>query len=60
MTAELNAQGHECSENTVAELMSAHGIRAKSPRARVRTTDSRHGLPVAENVLARASAPAAW
>lgn len=58
MTAELNARGHECSENTVAKLMNAHGIRAKSPRTRVRTTDSRHGLPVAENVLARAFDPA--
>src|SRR5262249_45875642 len=28
-------------------------IRAKAPRRAVRTTDSRHGLPVAENLLAR-------
>lgn len=53
MTAELNARGHECSENTVAELMRRHGIRAKSPRRFVRTTDSNHRRPVAENVLAR-------
>jgi putative transposase len=57
MTAELNARGHECSENTVAKLMPAHGIRAKAPKRSVRTTDSRHGLPVAANVLARVFDP---
>ena len=53
MTAELNARGHECSENTVAELMREHGIRARAPKRFVRTTDSNHRLPVAPNVLAR-------
>src|SRR5207237_6939074 len=53
MTAELNARGHPCSENMVAALMRAHGIRARMPRRFVRTTDSRHGLPVADNVLGR-------
>lgn len=53
MTAELNARGHECSENTVAELMRQQGIRAKAPRRFVRTTDSNHRLPVAQNVLDR-------
>src|SRR5262245_63845413 len=58
MAAELSARGYDCSENTVATLMRAHGIRAKMPRRFVRTTDSRHGLPVAENVLDRDCAPA--
>jgi putative transposase len=53
MTRALKARGHECSENTVAELMREHGIRAKAPRRFVRTTDSNHRLPVAENILAR-------
>ena len=53
MTAELIARGHECSKNTVAELMREHGIRAKAPRRFVRTTDSNHRLPVAENILDR-------
>lgn len=53
MTAELNAREHECSENTVAKLMNEQGIRAKSPKRFVRTTDSNHRLPVAANVLAR-------
>jgi putative transposase len=57
MTAELNARGHDCAENTVATLMKTHGIRAKAPRSFVRTTDSRHGLPVAANVLGRDFAP---
>ena len=58
MTAELNARGHDCSESTVAKLMREYGIRAKSPRRFVRTTDSRHGLPVAANVLDRDFDPA--
>lgn len=56
-TAELNARGHECSENTVAELMREHGIRAKAPKRFVRTTDSNHRLPVADNVLDRGFEP---
>ena len=57
MTAELKARGHECSENTVAKLMRTSGIRAKTPRRFVRTTDSNHRLPVAENLLARGFEP---
>jgi transposase InsO family protein len=57
MTAELKARGYECSENTVAKLMNAHGIRARAPRRFARTTDSNHRLPVAENVLARGFDP---
>jgi transposase InsO family protein len=57
MAAELRARGHACSENTVADLMRSAGIRAKMPRRFVPTTDSRHRLPVAENLLARDFAP---
>lgn len=53
MTAELKGRGHECSENTVAKLMRASGIRARTPRRFARTTDSNHRLPVADNLLAR-------
>jgi len=53
MTAELNDRGFPCAENTVAKLMKEHGIRAKTARRFVRTTDSRHGLPVADNLLDR-------
>jgi putative transposase len=53
MTPELNSRGHKCSENMVAKLMNAHGIQARAPRRFIRTTDSNHKLPVAENLLAR-------
>ncbi len=57
MTAELNARDHPCTENTVAKLMRDNGIRARQARRATRTTDSRHGLPVADNVLDRAFDP---
>ena len=57
MTAELKARGHECSENTVAKLMNAHGIQARAPRRFVRTTDSNHRLPVAANLPDRGFDP---
>jgi hypothetical protein len=38
--------------------MREHGIRAKAPRRRVRTTDSNHRLPVTANHLAREFDPA--
>jgi putative transposase len=53
MTAEWNARGDPCAENTVAKLMRIHHIRAKAPRRFVRTTDSRHDLPVFANRLDR-------
>ena len=50
----LKARGVPCSENTVAELMRAQGVRAKARRPfAVPTTDSRHDRPVAKNVLNR-------
>jgi transposase InsO family protein len=53
MTRELNARGVACCVNTVAKVMKRAGIRAKSTRRFVRTTDSRHRLPVSDNVLDR-------
>lgn len=50
---ELLARGFAVSENTVARLMRACGFRASSSRKFRVTTDSRHSLPVAENVLNR-------
>lgn len=57
--AELAAQGHGCCRNTVARLMRRAGIAAKTARKFRRTTDSGHGLPVAENLLNRRFGPAA-
>jgi putative transposase len=51
--AELKAQGTRCSRNRVARLKHKHGIRARRPRRRVRTTNSKHGQPVAPNLLDR-------
>ena len=58
---ELKAQGRGVSRGRIERLMRHHGIRAIMTRPRrVRTTDSRHGLPIAPNLLDRnfvASAP---
>lgn len=58
MTEELQARGHACSENRVARLMRAHGLRAQAaPRFVPRTTDSEHDEPIAPNRLAERAAP---
>ena len=49
----LCRRGIACSENRVARLMRAHGIRAKQAKKYVSTTDSDHALPPAPNVLDR-------
>lgn len=51
--ATLVAEGHRVSRNRVAKLMRADGLRARRKRRFVTTTDSKHNLPVAENVLDR-------
>jgi transposase InsO family protein len=52
--AALRRAGHGCGENRVARLMHQHGIRSKVKRPwRVVTTQSRHDLPIAPNLLAR-------
>lgn len=48
---DLVERGICCSEKRVARLMRIHQITAKRKRKFVVTTDSRHGLPVAENKL---------
>ena len=57
MHAELVGRGHECCENTVARVMRAAGIAAKTRRKFRQTTDSNHPHPVAANVLDRAFDP---
>lgn len=51
--AELQATGHGCCVNTVAEVMRQAGIKAKTARKFKHTTDSNHKRPVADNVLDR-------
>jgi len=50
---ELQAQGHEIGRHRVARLMREQGLQAREKRRFQRTTDSEHGLPVAENLLDR-------
>lgn len=50
---ELHSQGFSCSQKRVARLMREMQLVASRPRRFVKTTDSRHGLPVAPNRLGR-------
>ena len=50
---DLRAEGLACGKHRVARLMREAGLRALLPRRFVVTTDSRHVLPVAENLLNR-------
>lgn len=53
--AELRAEGERCAEKRVARLMQQNQLRARGKgKRRVVTTDSRHTLPVAANVLNQA------
>jgi putative transposase len=51
--AELRAQGMQVSRRRVARLMREGGLSATIRRRAPRTTDSRHGLPVAPDLLGR-------
>lgn len=51
--AELSAEGTRVGSKRVRRLMKAAGIEGIRPRRFRKTTDSSHGLPIAENVLAR-------
>ncbi|MBB4264386.1 transposase InsO family protein [Bradyrhizobium sp. CIR3A] len=58
--AVLRTQGRGASRGRIERLMHRHGIRAiMAPPRRVRTTDSRHGLPIAPNLIERHFAAAA-
>ncbi len=51
ITRELRAEGFTCGENRVARLMRKNDIKAKSKRRFIVTTDSKHKLPVAANLV---------
>lgn len=55
----LRARDIRLSRKRVARLMAENGLRARFKRRFVRTTDSRHALPVAKNILNREFTPAA-
>ncbi len=48
---DLHADGWTCGKKRVARLMRLHGIRPKRNRKFKRTTDSKHSLPIAPNLL---------
>jgi transposase InsO family protein len=59
MHRELKGKGYRIGINRVERLMREGGIRARHKRRYKATTDSRHSMPVAENLLARNFTPEA-
>ena len=59
MVRELRTRGFSASKARVERLMRDNGIYARHKRRYKVTTDSKHGLPVAENLLARKFTPTA-
>lgn len=59
MFKELLARGIRVGKDRVRRLMQRHGIKARGKRKFVVTTDSKHDLPIAPNLLARDFAPEA-
>jgi len=57
MVDELRGRGFPASKARVERLMREHGIRARHKRRYRATTDSKHGLPVADNLLNRNFSP---
>lgn len=54
MQKELVARGYDVCENTVAQLMKDHDLKASTKKKFRQTTDSNHPHPVAENLLNQA------
>ncbi len=59
MLRELRNRGFSASKARVERLMHDHNIRARHKRRYKATTDSKHNLPVARNLLDRQFAPSA-
>jgi transposase InsO family protein len=59
MIRELRLRGFTAGKERVERLMRENGIRARHKRRYKVTTDSKHGFPVARNLLARDFSPAA-
>lgn len=57
LSAALRAQGLDVGRHRCRTLMKANGLRPKWRRKFVHTTNSKHGLPVAANVLNRQFTP---
>ena len=59
MWKELVARGHRVGKERVRRLMQVHGIRARCKRKFVVTTDSKHHLPIASDLVQRNFTPTA-
>ena len=59
MWKELLGRGIRVGKQRVQQTMHRHGIKARGKRKFVVTTDSKHGLPIAPNLLARDFSPLA-
>ena len=59
MVRELRTRGFPAGRERVERLMRENGIRARHKRRYKVTTDSKHGLPVADNLLGRNFTPTA-
>ena len=59
MVRELRERGFAASKERVERLMRENGLRARHKRRYKVTTDSKHGLPVSANTLARNFTPTA-
>lgn len=53
VTERLNQKGVSISQRTVTRIMKENGIRSKTVKKYKATTNSKHSLPVQENVLNR-------
>jgi transposase InsO family protein len=53
MHQQLRACGIRAGKKRVRQLMQRHGIRARTKQTDKATTDSKHSLPVAANLLQR-------
>ena len=51
ITIELREQGDTCSKNRVARIMRENDIKAKTARKFKVTTNSKHNMPISENLL---------
>lgn len=51
MTEELKSRGYKCSKNRIAKLMKENNIHSVTVKKYKATTNSKHSLPVAENIL---------
>ncbi|WP_235533317.1 IS3 family transposase [Paenibacillus sp. Leaf72] len=59
VTQMLHKQGRKISEKTVARMMKEQGLKSRTIKKYKATTNSKHNLPVAENVLNRQFRPEA-